>query len=108
MDFMASYYQLLFPFEPYIKWLSYDNRPSKKKNPAQRNIGNYISRREFSMTLPGDIYIRYQTIPDGENLQQNAQYFSNMLKDKRPVKIDIGAISKVTKNDFFTQKIQKI
>ena len=48
----------------------------------------YFIRREFSLTLPGDIYIRYQAFKDEIQL-------AAALSSKVPIKIDIGAVFSV-------------
>jgi DNA primase small subunit len=44
-----------------------------------------LFRREFSFTLPGDIYCRYQSF-------KNADEFKTALENSLPDKIDIGAV----------------
>lgn len=93
MSLLSSYYDLVFPAAPYITWLSYGEKTDQRlKINRTTDKGNYVSRREFSMTLDGDIYIRYLALPDGESLEASTSYFQTLLHDKRPIKIDIGAI----------------
>lgn len=51
LDFgrLEEYYRSYFPFEAMTQWLSY----AHNKDPT------YFSRREFSLTLEGEVYIRY-------------------------------------------------
>lgn len=47
--------------------------------------GRYFTHREFSFTIEGDIYLRYQSFQDRKE-------FEDALKTQNPHKIDIGAI----------------
>lgn len=51
---------------------------------SQQAGPNCFKFREFSYTLPGDIYVRYQAFDD-------ARDFRSMLRQRTPIKIDVGA-----------------
>ncbi|VEL42697.1 unnamed protein product [Protopolystoma xenopodis] len=72
-EWLKVYYKRLFPCETFSKWLTYDYQC---KN---------LSKREFSFTLAGDIYVRYQSF-------DSATEFRRHLLNMVPHKIDIGAV----------------
>lgn len=49
---------------------------------------SYIGRREFSFTLEHDIYVRFQSF-------NNANEMEKAIKEKCPFKIDIGPVYNV-------------
>lgn len=71
---LKQYYDRLFPYSKFYKWLSYGNTQK-----------DYFSNREFSFTLKDDIYIRYRSYKDEEEMTAD-------IKEMCPYKIDIGAV----------------
>eukprot|EP00178_Gracilaria_changii_P013564 TRINITY_DN3829_c0_g2_i2.p1 TRINITY_DN3829_c0_g2~~TRINITY_DN3829_c0_g2_i2.p1 ORF type:complete len:461 (+),score=143.77 TRINITY_DN3829_c0_g2_i2:458-1840(+) len=66
------YYARLFPIELFTRWLSL-------------GCAQKLSHREISFTLVGDIYIRWKSFGDQQQLLKE-------LTTTAPVKIDIGAV----------------
>ncbi|VDD77641.1 unnamed protein product [Mesocestoides corti] len=69
---LKIFYRKLFPCELICKWLSYSTK-------------DILSRREFSFSLAGDVYVRYQSFNDASSLRKE-------LVKSCPHKIDIGAV----------------
>lgn len=80
-EILARYYQEFFPCQEIADWLSCGHRPGS----ADPYAGDFFSKREFSFTLAGDIYIRYLSF-------SNAQEMREALVRQLPEKIDAGAV----------------
>ncbi|XP_043599889.1 DNA primase small subunit [Bombus pyrosoma] len=78
-DLLPTYYTRLFPFHDYYRWLSYGNV-------------NVFTHREFSFTLQGDIYLRFQSFKSAKELEYE-------IKRLLPFKIDIGAVYNLSPKD---------
>ena len=76
-DFLPHYYKQIFPANLFQNWLSYHDTTESEDN--------YFSRREFSFTLPGDIFVRYKSFNNGVEL-------TKALVAAVPIKFDIGAV----------------
>lgn len=70
---LKNYYSTKFPHESILQWLL--------SGTLKRNLIN----REFSFTLPGDVYIRFISF-------SNPDAFLRRLQSDVPIKIDVGAV----------------
>jgi DNA primase small subunit len=61
--------------------------------PNQKSQNDFLFRREFSFTLPGDIYCRYQSFKSAEELKA-------ALESSLPDKIDIGAVFNIAPKHY--------
>ncbi|WOL18438.1 DNA primase small subunit isoform X2 [Canna indica] len=82
-EHLKVYYGKLFPYADMYRWLSYGN---DGKHPACDH--SYFARREISYTFENDIFMRYQSF-------NNASDMENSIRDKCPLKIDIGPVYSV-------------
>ncbi|KAF4735804.1 hypothetical protein FOZ63_026464 [Perkinsus olseni] len=89
---LRIYYERLFPSRDFCRWLSYrEDGPGGKASTDKG--GSFLFRREFSFTLPGDIYCRY--------LSFHGQHdFRKALLDRVPDKIDIGAVFNIPPTNY--------
>ena len=87
---MKIYYENFFPYEMYFSWLG-------------RGEVEQFQRREFSFTLENDVYFRFQSYKNCEELKKKLIQYC-------PKKIDIGAMYNVlptehkTADPFFAQE----
>ncbi|XP_072943475.1 DNA primase small subunit [Epargyreus clarus] len=72
-DKLPVYYARFFPHKEFCRWLTCGNSPQP------------LANRELSFTLADDVYIRFLSI-------SNRQEFLTLLQQKKPFKLDIGAV----------------
>ena len=77
---------MIFPGHQVFKWLSYFHE--NKLGINSEEMCEFFHNREFSFTLEGDIYCRYECF-------KNEKEFVSRLIEKKPIKIDIGAVYNV-------------
>ena len=65
-----------------FEWLSYGHDPKSESKLVKKD---FFLKREFSFTIENDIYIRYLSFRDREEMQKQ-------IMQKQPHKIDIGAV----------------
>ncbi|KAI8374828.1 DNA primase small subunit-like protein [Blakeslea trispora] len=75
------FYDSLFPYKTYFHWLNYDTTPTKS-----------FTHREFSFTLPADIYVRFKSF--GQLTE-----FKKEIERLQPIKIDIGPVYSIKPKD---------
>lgn len=78
---LQEYYSRSFPVNSIFSWLT-NGRHVNSKDPV---IDDTFPRREFSFTLPGDIYCRHKSYSSPDELRSD-------LERQIPDKIDIGAV----------------
>lgn len=93
-DLLRLYYDRIFPYKEMFDWLSYGNDPSKENPSIDKE---YFSKREWSFTIDGDIYIRYQSFRDCNEM-------ISAIQKRQPHKIDIGAVYTACPKDHTTIK----
>ena len=81
-ELLRQYYARLFPYKQMFEWLSYGHDPKSESKLVKKD---FFLKREFSFTIENDIYIRYLSFRDREEMQKQ-------IMQKQPHKIDIGAV----------------
>ncbi|EJD32837.1 prim-pol domain-containing protein [Auricularia subglabra TFB-10046 SS5] len=74
---MKRFYNQLYPFKSIFRWLNQGDQPTK-----------LFTQREFSATLPGDIYLRYHSFDSADDFKAN-------LARLNPTRFEIGAVYNV-------------
>ena len=88
-DLLRIYYDRLFPYDVMFNWLSYGNDPKSDKEYISKD---FFQHREWSFTIEDDIYIRYQSFKDKDEMMA-------AIQKKQPHKIDIGAVFSASPKD---------
>ncbi|KAI0017108.1 prim-pol domain-containing protein [Xylariomycetidae sp. FL0641] len=73
-EVMRTFYQRLFPWRYLFQWLNHSPTPT-----------NDFGHREFALTLPPDIYVRYQSYPTADLLRKD-------IIQKMPSRFEIGPV----------------
>lgn len=69
-----AYYRHLYPFKQISAWLSQSHTPTKM-----------LTHREFAFTLPGEVYLRYQSFANHEE-------FKKHVLQLNPSRFEIGPV----------------
>lgn len=80
-----------------FNWLSYGQDPHSTDNAIDKD---YFSHREWSFTIEDDIYIRYQSFKDKDEMIA-------AIQKRQPHKIDIGAVFTGCPKDHNTIKSEQ-
>lgn len=69
-----AFYRRLYPFKQVYNWLNQDHAPSR-----------LITNREFALTLQGDVYLRYNSFANAEEMKREICRYN-------PTRFEIGPI----------------
>jgi DNA primase small subunit len=69
-----AFYKNLYPFKPIFQWLNHQHEPTK-----------LFMNREFAFTLQGDIYVRFQSFANADELKREVCRMN-------PSRFEIGAV----------------
>ncbi|KAH8113747.1 prim-pol domain-containing protein [Phellopilus nigrolimitatus] len=73
-EVMMAFYRRLYPFKSVFNWLNHQHAPTR-----------LFTHREFAFTLQGDVYIRYNSFANAEELKRQVVRLN-------PSRFEIGAI----------------
>ncbi|KAI9221695.1 hypothetical protein BC828DRAFT_397276 [Blastocladiella britannica] len=79
MLLLGAFYDRVFPFAPYGRWLAYGGGPKQNE---------YFTHREFAFTLPDNTFVRPLSFTSMDALQAK-------LRQLKPIKFDLGAVYSV-------------
>lgn len=73
-EVMQTFYKRLYPFKSIFTWLNHQHAPSR-----------LFTHREFAFTLPGDVYLRYNSFNTADDLKKQV---CRLI----PSRFEIGAV----------------
>ncbi|KAG6898132.1 hypothetical protein C0992_004848 [Termitomyces sp. T32_za158] len=85
-EVMLTFYRRLYPFKSIFNWLNHEHAPTR-----------LFTNREFAFTLPGDIYLRYNSFSTVEELKKQVCHFN-------PTRFEIGPVYSLRPRDKKTAR----
>lgn len=79
---MLTYYRRLYPFKSIFTWLNHDHAPTR-----------LFTQREWAFTLPGDVYLRYNSFSTPEDLKKQVCQLN-------PTRFEIGPVYSARVSDL--------
>jgi DNA primase catalytic subunit len=76
-EVMLTFYTRLYPFKSIFHWLNHEHAPTR-----------LFTHREFSFTLQGDVYLRYNSFNSTED-------FKKQVCSLNPTRFEIGPVYSV-------------
>ncbi|KAM5543486.1 hypothetical protein V8D89_002737 [Ganoderma adspersum] len=73
-EVMLAFYRRLYPFKSIFSWLNHEHVPTKM-----------FTNREFAFTLQGDVYLRYNSFANAEELKKQVCSYN-------PTRFEIGPV----------------
>jgi DNA primase small subunit len=73
-EVMLAFYRRLYPFKSIYNWLNHEHAPTK-----------LFTHREFAFTLPGEVYLRYNSFNSAEELKKQVCTLN-------PTRFEIGPV----------------
>lgn len=73
-EVMLVFYRRLYPFKSIYNWLNHEHAPTQ-----------LFTHREFAFTLPGDVYLRYNSFGSADELKKQVCQLN-------PSRFEIGPI----------------
>jgi DNA primase small subunit len=73
-EVMLTFYKRLYPFKSLFNWLNREHNPTR-----------LFTQREFAFTLENDVYLRYNSFKDADDLKKQ-------IEKLNPSRFEIGAV----------------
>ena len=81
-EVMLAFYRRLYPFKSIFQWLNQEHSPTQ-----------LFTHREFSFTLQGDVYLRYNSFNNADDLKKQ-------VCSLNPTRFEIGPVYSVRVSDI--------
>ncbi|KAG6886281.1 hypothetical protein C0993_006691 [Termitomyces sp. T159_Od127] len=83
---MLTFYRRLYPFKSIFNWLNHEHAPTR-----------LFTNREFAFTLPGDVYLRYNSFGTAEELKKQ-------VCSLNPTRFEVGPVYSLRPRDKKTAR----